>query len=860
MSKQMPPRRLRLIIAIGLLAALGIAGGAIRWNAAPPAPLAARQGDPDRSVPLADSQTGDAGGQQTADAYLNHRYTYPTGKYDPKWLLQAAQQDQQVARGIPSGQVIYSRGGATGQSPLSLNPDAFTSMGPMPLETNGCQVCYSFGRVSGRINAAVINSANPAVAYVGSAGGGVWKSTNCCTAATSWTLTSDNPLINTTEISSLAIDPNNPNTVYAGTGDLQYNFVTVALGGSQGILKSTDAGATWAVVGADVFAPLVHPAYFAPDFYLKQAVGKVEVDPRNSNNLVAGTRHGYYVSNDAGANWTGPCFTNGFDSTQAQIVTGLLLHDNGAGTDVYVALGVEDPAFDGADGVYRATLPASGCPAAGAWTLLNSGWPAGTGGGTADPNLPGRIDLAVAPSDATVLYAQVESLRADAPYQSGGQLGIWRTTDGGTTWQQRSNPTALHQCDNTPADTNQNGYDQAVVVDPNNANTIYIGTVDIFKSTDGGQTFTDLTCVYSGGNQVHPDEHALAMPPGSSTTLLSGNDGGAFVTLDAGTTWAGLNDTLNTIEFYSGDITADFANAPQIGASGGAQDNGDMVYTGTVSGPTLWHGPIGGDGFWTRIDQVNGSPTGGTWYLENNDAQWWRSTTGPDGTYSRPNAPEPWAGDTKAFAMPFEIQRNDCSPTACTHLIAGSYRVWETTNSGTTWIPSSGDLTKGGGNDYINQLTYAVSDSTVAIVGTSDGNVQYGFGLGTGAAGTWVNVTGGNAVLPNRSIQDVTTDPANPLVGYAAVGGFNENTPGMDGHLFQVTCTANCAAFTWVNKTGNLPNIPVELGDGQSALSPGSVRGQRLGPVLHQRHHRRPADLVAVPGGPAERDDQRSRG
>ena len=85
-----------------------------------------------------------------------------------------------------------------------------------------------------------------------------------------------------------------------------------------------------------------------------------------------------------------------------------------------------------------------------------------------------------------------------------------------------------------------------------------------------------------------------------------------------------------------------------------------------------------------------------------------------------------------------------------------------------------------------------------------------GFNLGQGVANsaTWVNVTGGNAVLPNRPILDVFQDTANPLVGYAAVGGFDQNTPATPGHVFQVTCAANCASFTWLNKSGNLPNIP----------------------------------------------------
>jgi hypothetical protein len=150
-------------------------------------------------------------------------------------------------------------------------------------------------------------------------------------------------------------------------------------------------------------------------------------------------------------------------------------------------------------------------------------------------------------------------------------------------------------------------------------------------------------------------------------------------------------------------------------------------------------------------------------------------------------------------------------------MIAGSYRVWETILGAipsTSWYVNSPDLTKNTLEDrsVINQLAYAVSDQTVAIVGTNDGNVQYGFNLGQGTANTatWVNVTGDNVILPNRPILDVATDPVNPLVGYAAVGGFNDNTPATPGHVLRVTCTADCASYTWEDKSGNLPNIPID--------------------------------------------------
>jgi hypothetical protein len=141
----------------------------------------------------------------------------------------------------------------------------------------------------------------------------------------------------------------------------------------------------------------------------------------------------------------------------------------------------------------------------------------------------------------------------------------------------------------------------------------------------------------------------------------------------------------------------------------------------------------------------------------------------------------------------------------------------------TTTNPSCGGastagpcLTKGtlGNRSYINMVKYSPKYFSVAMAGTNDGNVAIGFNLGTGVAGqaNWVNVTGNNAVLPNRPILGIALDPIVPSadvpIGYAAVGGFNENTPSTPGHVFQVTCTSNCSSFTWLNKTGNLPNIP----------------------------------------------------
>ena len=116
----------------------------------------------------------------------------------------------------------------------------------------GCTGCYDYGFTEGRINAMAVDPTTTTqgsiVAYAATVGGGVWKTTNCCSNSTTWSATTEDPLISTLAIDTLNIDPSDHNTVYAGTGDLNYGSFSM---GSQGILKSTDAGATWTVLGED---------------------------------------------------------------------------------------------------------------------------------------------------------------------------------------------------------------------------------------------------------------------------------------------------------------------------------------------------------------------------------------------------------------------------------------------------------------------------------------------------------------------------------------------------------------------------------------------------------------------------------
>ena len=485
--------------------------------------------------------------------YWYGRMAYPTGAIDPAWILRAAEQDRAVRSGIPAGRVVYNS--TENRSPLGLDPLSFTSLGPKPLN-------WFIGNTSGRVNAIAVDPVVTSTAYLGVAGGGVWKTTNCCTPSTEWLPVTDQPSVPSIGVDDLTIDPNNHNVIYAGTGDLNY---TIPEYNVAGVLKSTDAGVTWSALGTSVFngyypAPLGAP----PE---TQAIGKVRVDPANSNRIVAGTKTGLYVSYDAGANWTGPCFTNPYSATQRQDVTGLLLRDTGSFTELYVAQGTRGfsltlqptMAENGANGIYKAQLGGGGCP--GGWTLItrsDNGWPASTGSGTPvyqNGNVLGRIDMAFAPSTIgpgssnVTIYAQVQSTRVNI----GGQLGLWRTTDGGITWQQRSDKTALVPCVGSPyGDFPQNWFDQGLAVDPANPDNLYMDTFDLWQSTDGGTTLTDITCGYTVNAQVHPDHHAVVFRPGSSVDLLVGTDGGVCHTPDAGHSW----DQLTTASVPLSSIRA----------------------------------------------------------------------------------------------------------------------------------------------------------------------------------------------------------------------------------------------------------------------------------------------------------------
>ncbi len=753
-----------------------------------------------------------------AGDFLSTLYTYPTGQFDPRWVAKARLDDAKLGAGKPKGKHPLAKG--TG----ALDPAAFTALGPQPISNRG-------DRNSGRVNDIVVSpqplfagNPNSYRAFIATDGGGVWRSENCCSALTTFAPVTDTPEIQSIAIGDLAMDPNNPDVIYAGTGDLRFGSWSF---GSAGLLQSTDGGDSWRVLGRDQFGPN-YPASLSA-YSQHQAIGKIAVDPNQSNNLIVGTKTGLYFSYDRGENWTGPCLTNEFgpDSGNAhrQDITALLALDLAGSTRLYAAVGTRGQAtpvqpdldLNGANGIYRTSMPGAGCPAQ--WEPISradNGWPAELGNGNAFGPI-GRIELAAAPSDPNFLYAEAVAAQGFAIF------GLWRSSDGGDSWQPRATEADFFGC---PPGT-QNWYNAGIAVLPDNVNHLLLSAWWTYRSTDAAATFNNLQCIDEQAF-VHIDQHAIAFVGDDPDRLLIGNDGGVYYSANGrapSPTFVPINDSINSIEFYSGDISADFNTADQRVVIGGAQDNGTstLVQRGFPARADEWQHIFGGDGITARIEPVFGRRV----YMSSQRGNIVLSSNGANSPES--DADGPWENDRRSFLMPYDLYRygdtgdpdSGCGGSeGCSHLIAGTFRVWESTNGaqGSTassrWRAISPDLTKNNlrvGSDnrsVIQAIRFAVSSDDIAMVGTLDGKAWYGFDLGTENP-RWVDLTDDNAVLPNRSILDVATDPQVPTIGYAAVAGFGANTPQTPGHVYQVRCNADCSSFNWRDVSGDLPDVPI---------------------------------------------------
>jgi uncharacterized protein (TIGR03437 family) len=655
---------------------------------------------------------------------------------------------------IPAGTRVNALRGLNSLSqrsetaPAATGP-AWTMIGPQPSITP--PVDGAGGPIaSGRVTALAVDPRDPATVYLGAAQGGVWKSRD---GGRTWQPLSDFEI--SLAIGSLAIDPQQPNTIYAGTGE--ENFSGDSYYGA-GVLKSTDGGTTW---------QLMESVFAGPDGANSGGafIGSLAVHPADGRILLAGVKghageaSGIYRSADSGVTW------------QAVLPgapgTGVVFDPKHPDT-TFAALG--DVVANANNGIYVSTDGGLH------WAPAN---------GAAPANIPvqqaGRISLAISASQPQTLYAAIQDLKGPQA------LGIFRTNDGGKTWQQFDAP---------PYCYNDCWYTNVIQVHPLFPDIVLVGGETFYLSKGGGAVWQPISSG-SNSNSIHYDLHAITFSADGSR-LYVGSDGGAYSTDHIATTyaedvaWSNLNETLAITQFYPGcslhPSDPDFMLC-------GSQDNGAQAYTGSLS----WDIVDFGDGGWTAIDSARPSvfyvSLAGDIDLEKiSPFGQFRGLLPVTGGINQSDDND---SARCSFTPPYVLD-----PANPLRLYFGCWRVYQSEDGGGHWSVVSGDLgTYQKEKGYIATIAVSPSDSNRVYVGTSNGRVHVTSNAGSGESATWTERGSG---LPLRSITSLAVDSRRSdvaYVGFSGFSGFDDNV----GHVFK---TAD-GGVSWTDISSNLPNTPV---------------------------------------------------
>ncbi len=425
------------------------------------------------------------------------------------------------------------------------------------------------------------NDATNKTIWSASISGGLWKTTDITKENPDWV--SVNDFFENMAITTIAYDPNTTTTMYFGTGEGYFNVDAVE---GNGIWKSTDGGDNWTQLAATVTTNTSTCAGTGACDFLY--VNKIVVT--STGTILAATRSRYtnfggglMRSTNGGTSWTNVLsgFTGNNACTGSDFRSRASDIEIAANGDIYVSFGI----FEN-QGIWKSTNDGAN------WSNVFT-----------SSCSEQRIELATAPSNSNYVYALIQE--NDATINR-----IVRTINAGTDWLDVGEPTPLwydQECvtGSTDFTRNQAWYDLTAAVDPNDENTVYIGGIDLLRTTDGGANWTQLT--NWAGNcdlpEVHADQHAILYESGDSDTIYFGNDGGIYVTYDgsaANPTFYRKEFGYNTSQFYS---IAMEPTAYDPGFIGGTQDNGSTKVTNL--GVSSIVEVTGGDGGFAHIDQDN---------------------------------------------------------------------------------------------------------------------------------------------------------------------------------------------------------------------------------------------------------------
>ncbi|MCP4291380.1 MAG: T9SS type A sorting domain-containing protein [bacterium] len=528
--------------------------------------------------------------------------------------------------------------------------------------------------IGGRIADIAVHPTNEMIAYAATATGGLFKTTD---GGTDWDPVFDQGDVLT--CGAVAVDPQNPDTVWLGTGEA--NAISYSVFG-QGIYRSDDAGQTWQNKG------LADGRYIA----------RIAVDPTDSDRVFSavtgkifgtGNNRGIYRTTNGGDSWD-----KVFALTDSTAATDLAINPDNPDI-IYAAMwertrGLNYRTSGGpTSGIYRSTDGGD------TWNELTLGLPSG---------IRGRIGISLCTSQPNVLYAVY--VGADAQYQ-----GVYKTTNGGNTW------TSVGTSALNGIHSSFGWYFGNIRVNPANPDHAYVLGLYNYRTTNGGNSWSEV------GSNMHVDHHAMAFAPSNPNRVYEGNDGGLYISTNGGSNFTKVNNQP-TSQFYA--VEVDYQNPDHL--YGGTQDNGTWRTTdGSIDN---YEHILGGDGFRCLVDPTNSSvifaeSQNGGLRKSTNGGSWFNYTmNGVDGS------------DRINWSMPYVMDPNN--PQI---MYLGTHRIYKSTDQGDSWASWSEDLTngdQGAGFGTITTIAVAPTNSSSIVVGTDDGHVwrysPFNFG--------WIDISG----------------------------------------------------------------------------------------------------------------------
>jgi hypothetical protein len=684
--------------------------------------------------------------------YLQRRVAVGTDHVD----FQALRVASDHVRSMPASSITGLAGLRPGMAP-ALASGGWGYLGPNNLAIP-YQIYYGTPPLSGRISCIAYDPTDSNVIYAGSGGGGLWKTTN---GGASWACVSDISPWKYPAVDCIAIDPSNHNTLYVGTGDFDGFFA----GYNQGIMKSTDGGASWTNLAANVVG------------IYNLAVSHIVIDPTNDQIITCTTGRGSYGGPSEG---TGNVYrsTNGgvsWTSAGLPATDWCALDVSAPGTNnvrTYWALGSSTVVGGTPTGnafIYKSTNQGA------TWTQVDSSI-----FGTQT-----QWSLACSKVSANTIY-----FLPTLPIPSTGMNAVMKTTDGGASWINitAGMPPPTQSEDNW----SQSSYDYFISTNKASqapaGEVVFVGLITLAYSTNGGSSWVDYGQTYQNGALMHNDQHQFAVSASNGSEVLEGNDGGLF---QLNFTWSGstpsialssLNASLGVNQIYA---IAPHPNNPNDFLAG-CQDN---ACPAAIDSYSSWYNLGGGDGGFCGWDlplnmlyvSSDGGSSGGAVYLYDLSGNYLNEITN--------------GFTTAGFVAPLALSGN----SDILYLGAGGLEFAELTSSNPTFIGGAQTLSSGLPN-YVNAIGLSTSDSKRIYTAATDGEVW----MSENGASSFTEIDAG--VLPPAVGSALSVNPNSEndvLVGFDNTG---------IKHLWH-TVNANASKPTWVSVSGSgstaLPDVPL---------------------------------------------------